>query len=111
MEKLNSKLSILPAIDFLCAAKENESKIRDLVTDLIYPDTHKMASEGVTLAVNERAQIDIVRSMFDGRMAGIFSGTGGETTNYAHNEKKYREIITQGFPINVCTSALEMFGI
>ena len=36
-----------------------------------------MTSEGFTLAENELVRIDIVRSLFDGKMAGILSGAGG----------------------------------
>ena len=102
---------------FLCAAKENESNIREFMTDLINTDTNIMASEGITLADSEHVQIDIVRSMFDGKMVEIISGAGGaggascQLCTAAHNELKDREIITPGFPINrYISDALEMFG-
>ena len=91
---------------------ENESNIREFMTDLINPDTDKMASECITLADNEHVQIDIVRSMFDGKMAGFLTGAGGASCQLCtatHNELKDREIIIQGFPINrYISDALEM---
>ena len=47
------------------------------MTDLINTDPDKMTSEGYILADNEHVRIDIVRSMFDGKMAGILFGVGG----------------------------------
>ena len=99
---------------FLCAAKESESNIRQFMTELINPDTDKMASEGFTLAGNELVRIDIVRSLFDGKMAGILSGAGGASCQLCtatHSELKDRQIVIQGFPINRHISdAIEMFG-
>ena len=100
--------------DFPCAAKENESNIRQFMTEVINPDTDKMTSEGFTLANNDIVKVDIIRSLFDGRMAGILSGAGGASCHLCtatHSDLKNREIIIQGFPNNRHISdALEMFG-
>ena len=63
--------------DFLCAAKENEANIRQLMVDLINPDTELMKNEGFNLSNQEHVHIDIIRSMFDDKMAAILSGAGG----------------------------------
>ena len=62
---------------FLCAAKENESDIRQFMVDLINPDTDLMKNEGFNLSNQEHVHIDIMRSMFDGKMASNLSGAGG----------------------------------
>ena len=84
------------------------------MTDLINPDTDKMTSEGFILADNEHVRIDIVRSMFDGEMAGILYGAGGASCQLrtaTHDQVKDRELVIQGFPINRHISdSLEMFG-
>ena len=73
------------------------------MTELINPGTDKMTSEGFTLAGNELVRIDIVRSLFDGKLAGILSGAGGASCQLytaTHSELKDRQIVLQGFPIN-----------
>ena len=99
---------------FLCPAKESESNIRQFMTELISLDTDKMTIEGFTLADNELVKIDIVRSLFEGKMAGFLSGAGGASCQLCtatHSELKDGEIVIQGFPINRHISdAIEMFG-
>ena len=101
--KFNSEFPYYQRPIFLCSAKKNENNIRQLMTDLIYPDTDKMTSEGFILADNEHVRIDIVRSMFDSKMAGILSGAGGASCQLCtatHDQLKDRELVIQGFPIN-----------
>ena len=88
---------------FLPAASENEDNIKQFMTDLINPETEHMKSEGFSLGDNQQVHVDIVRSMFDGKMSAILSGAGGASCQLCtatHNELKDRELIIQGFPIN-----------
>ena len=84
------------------------------MTVLINPETDKMTSEGFTLEDNDLERVDIIGSLFDGKMAGILSGAGGASCQLCtakHSELKSREIVIQGYPINRHISdALEMFG-
>ena len=99
---------------FLLAAKENEENIKQFMTDLINPETEIMESEGFSLGDNQQVRVDIVRSMFDGKMSAILSGAGGASCQLCtatHNELKDRELIVQGFPINRhITDAIQLFG-
>ncbi|KAI6661730.1 Dna-mediated transposase [Oopsacas minuta] len=73
-------LPILPFAQrpiFLLAAKENEANIKRCMDDLINTDTDLVRSEGFTLGPDQQVRVDIVRSMLDGKMAGILSGAGG----------------------------------
>ena len=99
---------------FLLAAKENENNIKQFMTDLINPETELMKNEGFSLGDNQQVHIDIVRSMFDGKMSAILSGAGGASCQLCtatHDELKDRELIIQGFPINRhITDAIQLFG-
>ncbi|KAI6658386.1 hypothetical protein LOD99_11042 [Oopsacas minuta] len=82
--------------------------------DLINTDTDLMRSEGFTLGPDQQVRVDIVRSMLDGKMAGILSGAGGASCQLCtatHKELSDRELIIQGFPINRhFTDANQLFG-
>ncbi|KAI6655659.1 hypothetical protein LOD99_1799 [Oopsacas minuta] len=99
---------------FLLAAKENEANIKRFMDDLINTDTDLMRSEGFTLGPDQQVRVDIVRSMLDGKMAGILSGAGGASCQLCtatHKELNDRELIIQGFPINrYITDAIQLFG-
>ncbi|KAI6651113.1 hypothetical protein LOD99_5464 [Oopsacas minuta] len=99
---------------FLLAAKENEANIKRFMDDLINTDTDLMKSEGFTLDPDQQVRVDIVRSMLDGKMAGILSGAGGESCQLCtatNKELSDRELIIQGFPINGhITDAIQLFG-
>ena len=73
-----------------------------------------MKSEGFSLGDNQQVHVDIVRSMFDGKMSAILSGAGGASCRLCtatHNELKDRELIIQGFPINIhITDTIHLFG-
>ena len=56
---------------FLCAAKENEDNIRQLIVNLINLETDSMRDHGFNLGDDDHVCIDIVRSMFDGKMAAM----------------------------------------
>ena len=65
------------------------------MTDLINPETELMKSEGFSLGDNQQVHVDIVRSMFDGKMSAILSGAGGASCQLCtHNELKDRELNT-----------------
>ena len=84
---------------FLLAAKESQVNIKQFMSDLINPDTDLMKSEGFILESNEQVRVDIVRSMFDGKMASILSGAGGASCQLctaAHKELKDPDWIIQG---------------
>ena len=73
-----------------------------------------MQNHGFNLSDGENVRIDIVRSMFDGKMAAIMSGAGGASCQLCtatHSELKDRELIIQGYPINRHISdAIQLFG-
>ena len=99
---------------FLLAAKESQVNIKQFMSDLINPDTDLMKSEEFILESNEKVLVDMVRSMFDGKMASILSGAGGASCQLctaAHKELKDPDWIIQGFPINrYITDAIQLFG-
>ena len=68
---------------------------------LINPDTEKLQN-GITLQ-NGVVKVEIVRSMFDGKMSAILSGAGGASCQMCtatHDDLKDRDLIEDGFPIN-----------
>ena len=105
----NSPFSQRPI--FLCAAKECEENIRTFMEDMINPETSKLGEsrsiEGGLVIV------DIIRSMFDGKMSAILSGAGGASClmcTATHKDLKDRELVTDGFPINrTITDAAQIF--
>ena len=107
----NSPFSQRPI--FLLAATENHDNIRQFMNDIINPETDQMRVEGFSLAEGH-VSVDIVRSMFDGKMAGILSGAGGASCQLCtatHKELKDRDFIVQGYPINRNISdAIQLFG-
>ena len=58
--------------------------------------------------------VEIIRSMFDGKMGAILSGAGGASCQMCtatHHDLKDRELIEDGFPINrTITDAIQLFG-
>ena len=55
-----------------------------------------MKSERFSLGDNQQVHVDIVRSMFNGKMSAIQSGAGGASCQLCtatHNELKDRELI------------------
>ena len=84
------------------------------MNDLINPDTDLMKSEGFIPDNNQQVHVDIVRSMFDGKMAAILSGAGGASCQLCtatHKELKDLDWIIQGFPIiRYITDAIQLFG-
>ena len=84
------------------------------MTDLINLEIELMKSEGFSLGDNQKVHVNIVRSMFDGKMSAILSGAGGASCQLCtatHNELKDRELIIEGFPINRhITDAIQLFG-
>ena len=99
---------------FLLAGKENEANIKQFMTDLVNPDTDLMKTEGFTLENGYQVHVDIVRSMFDGKMAAILSGAGGarcQLCTATHKDLSDHELIVQGFSINRhITDAIQLFG-
>ena len=99
---------------FLCAAKENEANIRQLMADIINPDTDKLKNEGFNIPEIGHVSVDITRSMFDGKMSAILSGAGDASCQLCtatHTELKDQQLVLQGFPINRHISdSIEMFG-
>ena len=79
---------------FLLAAKEKEENIRQFMIDLINSDTDQMHRERFSHDNDLKVHVDIVRSMFDGKMAAILSGAGGgsfQLCTATHKEKKDRD--------------------
>ena len=98
---------------FLCAAKENQENIKQFMDDIINPDKDRMKNEGFAMPNMGHISVDIIRSMFDGKMSGILSGAAGASCQLCTATKeqlKDVELITQGFPINRHISdAIELF--
>ncbi|KAI6648564.1 hypothetical protein LOD99_8044 [Oopsacas minuta] len=61
----------------LLAATENHDNIRQFMKDIINPETDQMKDQGFYFADDKHIFVDVVRSMLDGKMASILSGTGG----------------------------------
>ena len=84
------------------------------MTILINRETKLIKCEGFSLGDDQQVLVDIVRSMFYGKMSTILSGVGGATCQLCtatHNELKDRELIIQGFLINRhITDAIQLFG-
>ena len=59
-------------------------------------------------------KVDIIRSMFDGKMAAILSGGGGPSCQMCtatHEDLKDRELVEDGFTINrTTTDVIQLFG-
>ena len=92
----NSPFSQRPI--FLCAATECEENIRSFMECRINPDT-AMLQNGITLE-NGVVNVDIIRSMFDGKMTAILSGAGGasgQMCTATHKDLKDRELVLEGF--------------
>ena len=108
----NSPFSQRPI--FLIAGKENEENIRIFLTKLINPDTNQMQKEGFSLDDHQKVQIEIVRSMFDGKMAALLSGAGGASYQLCTTTRaqiKDRDFVLQGYPINrLVSEAIQLFG-
>ena len=68
---------------FLCAVKEIEANTRQLMADIINPDTDKLKNEGFNIPEIGHVSVDITRSMFDGKMSEILSGAGVQAVSYA----------------------------
>ena len=69
---------------------------------LINPITEQLKNEGINFN-KQHVEIDIVRSMLDGKMAAILSGAGRASCQLCTAtfiELKDRELVIQGFPIN-----------
>ena len=79
------------------------------MADIINPDTDKLKNEGFDIP-----EIDITRSMFEGKMSAILPVAGGASCQLCtatHTEWKDQQLILQGFPINRhIFDAIEMFG-
>ena len=106
----NSPFSQRPI--FLCAAKESERNIRTFMEDLINPDTSKL-SDGISTEYGPII-VEINRSMFDGKMAAILSGTGGASCQMCtatRKDLKDRNLVVDGFPINrLIMDAAQLFS-
>ena len=106
----NSPFSQRPI--FLCAAKECKDNIRKFMEDIINPDTAKLGT-GVSLD-RGLVVVDIIRSMFDGKMAAILSGSGGASCQMCtatHKDLKDKVLVVDGFPINrTITDARQLFS-
>ena len=106
----NSPFSQRPV--FLCAAKESKDKIWKFMEDMINPETAKLRT-GLSLD-RGLVVVDIIRSMFDGKMAAILSGSGGASCQMCtatHKDLKDRALVVDGFPINrTITDARQLFS-
>ena len=84
------------------------------MNDIINLDTDRMKNEGLAIPNMGHISVDIIRSMFDGKMSGILSGATGascQPCTATKEQLKDVELITQGFPINRHISdAIELFG-
>ncbi|KAI6661408.1 hypothetical protein LOD99_13279 [Oopsacas minuta] len=108
----NSPFSQRPI--FLLAATDNHDNIRQIMKDIINPETDQMRDQGFYFADDKHIFVDVVQSMFDGKMASILSGAGGSSCQLCtatQKELKDRESILLGYPINRNISdAIQLFG-
>ncbi|KAI6646286.1 hypothetical protein LOD99_9317 [Oopsacas minuta] len=71
------EFSIPPTSDFPSCCHRNHDNIRQFMKDIINPETDQMKDQGFYFADDKHIFVDAVRSMLDGKMASILSGTGG----------------------------------
>ncbi|KAI6650537.1 hypothetical protein LOD99_7588 [Oopsacas minuta] len=109
-ERPNSQFQIHPVT--LLAAKENSGNVRHLMDTYINPYVADMEENGIPLSQG-LVRIKLLRTMFDGKMAGILSGAGGahcQLCTATFKQLHDVELIRDGFPINrSLTSAKELF--
>ena len=86
--------------NLLCAAKECEGNIRLFMEELINPETTKLEN-GIPIE-NACVKVEIIRSMFSGKMAAILSGAGGASCQMCtatHDNLKDRDLVVDGFTL------------
>ena len=101
----NSQFQIRPVA--LLAAKENEDNVRHLMDTYINPLVSELQENGITFPQGI-VKVKLVRSMFDGKMAGLLSGAGGahcQLCTATFKQLHDLELIREGFPINRSISA------
>ena len=82
---------------FLCAARECEQTIRTFMDELINEDTENMKQLGIDLSNGEHVNIDIIRSMFDGKCQRYFPELGEQVVNCAPQLIKILKIVNTWF--------------
>ncbi|KAI6659522.1 hypothetical protein LOD99_14447 [Oopsacas minuta] len=118
-------------LDLLEVGRRKYTQLRQtlLPDNIHFPSYSKLANlrdvmisrSSITLYPNPAKQIencvvnvDIIRSMFDGKMAAILSGAGGASCQMCtatHKDLKDRNLVLEGFPINRnITDAIELFS-
>ncbi|KAI6661435.1 hypothetical protein LOD99_13307 [Oopsacas minuta] len=108
----NSPFCVRPMA--LVAQKENKKNTKFLMDLMINPEVTNIEKDGLELPYGN-VRVEILRTMFDGKMFGILSGAGGAscqlcTASFA--ELTDLELVRSGFPINrTITSAKEIFSI
>ena len=70
----NSSFGVRPVV--LLAQKECIENVKFIMSNLINPEVAVIEQEGLQFQEGD-VQIKIIRSMLDGKMSGILSGTGG----------------------------------
>ena len=101
----NSQFQIRPVT--LLAVKENKENVRHLLENYINPSVSEMQENGIHLA-EVIVRVKLIRSMFDGKMAGILSGAGGahcQLCTATFKQLHDIDLIRDGFPINRSISA------
>ena len=113
-KNLNPNSLITQGPNFLHAAKENQENIKLFMFDIINSDTEQKQNEGLYIDNDLHVKVEVVCSMFDGKMAAILSGAGGaccQLCTATFNQIKDLDLIIQGFPINRHISdALQLLG-
>ena len=101
----NSHFQIRPVV--LISMKENEENVRFLMHSYINPETAEIEQNGIELPQGH-VKVNIVRSMFDGKMSGILTGAGGarcQLCTASFKEIHDKDMVSSGFPINRTISA------
>ena len=84
------------------------------MTNLINLDTEQMQKEGFSPDDHQKVHVEIVRSMFDGKMAALLSGAGGASCQLCTTTRaqiKDHDFVLQGYPNNILVSeAIKLFG-
>ncbi|KAI6648100.1 hypothetical protein LOD99_11909 [Oopsacas minuta] len=96
----------------LIALKEDYSSVKLIMNTIVNPQTDHIIQDGLSL-IGGHAQVEIVRSLFDTKMAGLLDGAGGASCHLCtatDSQIKSLEWAHSGFPINrLISDARQLF--
>ncbi|KAI6651375.1 hypothetical protein LOD99_5342 [Oopsacas minuta] len=96
----------------LIALKEDYNNVHFIMDKIVNPQTDQILVNGLSL-IGGHIQVDIVRSLFDTKMAGLLDGAGGASCQLctaSDEEIKSIDWVRSGFPINrLISDAWQLF--